>query len=360
MIFKKRYVLHAGFWLLYFSILFFNELFLTSGREDELTFKMVIQNFISEFTLMLFKIGITYTVLYYFMPLWLRSKNKLLQSLKFVLVLLSYVCLYRLFIQHISWPYILSIQPQLNFQSQLARYLYSLLEILQILGISVTIKLLRLKIENAKLEKELIKEKRSTELIRLKAQIHPHFLFNVLNSVYSLSRNNPEKTSDIILKMSDLLRFMLYESDKKLITLQNEIKIIKDYIQLQQIRFDNKVNVDINVDSDNLQAAITPLILFPLIENAFKHGVGTRTDNSYINYKLIHKGNSLTVETKNAILEHSVKNDNNRGIGQQNIKKQLEILYKEHTFNCTEYAGEYQVFMHINLNTYVDVELLNN
>jgi two-component system, LytTR family, sensor kinase len=360
MIFKKRYVLHAGFWLLYFSILFFNELFLTSGRDDEVTFKMVVQNFLSEFTLMLLKIGITYAVLYYFMPRWLKSSDKLIQSLKFALVLLTYVLLYRLFIQHISWPYIISIQPELSFQSQLARYFYSLLEILQILGISVTIKLLRMKIENSKLEKELMKEKRSTELIRLKAQIHPHFLFNVLNSVYSLSRNNPEKTSDIILKMSDLLRFMLYESDKKLITLQNEIKIIKDYIQLQQIRFDNKVNVETSIESDNPQAAITPLIIFPLIENAFKHGIGARSDNSYIKFRLVQKGNNLSVETKNAILEHSVKNDNNRGIGQQNIKKQLEILYKEHTFNCTEYAGEYQVFMHINLNTYVDVELLNN
>lgn len=358
--FNKRYLLHVGFWLLYFSITFFNELFLTSGSNEALTIQRTFKTFVSEAFLMCLKISLTYSVLYFFIPHWLQSKNKIVASARLLLVILTFVFVYRLIIQFINWPYILSIHPALNFQSQLARYFYSLLEILQILGISVTIKLLRLKIESARLEKEILIEKQLTELIRLRAQIHPHFLFNMLNSVYSLSRNNPEKSGELILKMSDLLRFMLYESEKKLITIQSEVKIISDYISLQQIRFNNKVKVEMVIDSDNPQSAITPLIIFPLIENAFKHGVGARSDNSYINFYLRNKKNLLSVETRNNILQNSVKTDNSHGIGQPNIKKQLEILYKEHSFKCQTLGNEYQVTMNINLNSYVDFELLNH
>lgn len=358
--FNKRYLLHAGFWLLYFSITFFNELFLTSGSNEVLTIQRTLKTFVSEALLMCLKICLTYAVIYFFIPHWLQSKNKIAASARLLAVILIFVLVYRLIIQFITWPYILSIRPALNFESQLARYFYSLLEILQILGISITIKLLRLKIESSRLEKEFIQEKKQTELIRLRAQIHPHFLFNMLNSVYSLSRNNPEKSGELILKMSDLLRFMLYETEKKLITIESEVKIISDYIALQQIRFNNKVKVEMVIDSDNPQSAITPLIIFPLIENAFKHGVGSRSDHSFIYFKLNNKNNFLSVETRNSILENSVKTDNSHGIGQPNIKKQLEILYKEHSFKSEARHNEYYVTMNINLNSYVDFELLNN
>jgi two-component system LytT family sensor kinase len=356
---RKRVPLHISFWLLYFSITFFNELFLTSGFINEITLAQLRETFLSEFLLLVMKIGITYCTLYYFLPRWLKSTHKISETLLFLLVVFAFIFIYRGVIQFVTWPYIVHYVPEISLQSQIARFFYSFLEIFQLLGISVAIKLLRLRLENAQLEKEYIKEKMSSELVRLKAQIHPHFLFNMLNNVFFMAKNNSSKITDVILKMSELLRFMLYESEKKLVTLESELKIIADYIQLQQLRFDDKIKMDTRIEVDAMQAPVPPLLIFPLIENSFKHGVGVKSDNSFIVFSVFLKNQQLEISTRNLVIHHSVKSPKGEGIGQVNIKKQLEILYKDHTFEYTEKNNEYHVYMRINLNSYVDFELHN-
>src|SRR5205085_2768718 len=119
-------------------------------------------------------------------------------------------------------------------------------------------RLLRLRARAAEQEKEFLREKMNSDLLRLKAQIHPHFLFNMLNNLYSMSRTNSPMTSDVIYKMSDLLRYMLYESEKKLVPLESEIRILKDYIVIQDIRFHSKLKVDLQVNADDLHVNIAP------------------------------------------------------------------------------------------------------
>lgn len=355
---KKRIRLHILFWLFYFSITFFNEIFLTSDFINQITLEQLTKTFTSEILVLILKIGITYFTLYYLLPRWLKNKNKLFETFLILAVVILFVVLYRAFIQFVTWPYIVGYTLQFNIQSQIARFLYSFLEILQLLGIATAIKLLRLRIEAALREKEYIKEKMKNELLRLKAQIHPHFLFNMLNNLYFMAKNNSPKTPEVINKMAELLRFMLYESEKKLITLESELRIIRDYITLQQLRFDNKVRIETSFQADNPQAAVTPLLIFPLIENAFKHGVGYRSDNSFITFETTLKNNQLEVQIRNSVSLHSVK-DKSEGIGQANIKKQLEILYMDYTFRHEEKNSEYFVYLHLNLNSYVDFELFD-
>jgi len=356
---RNRLQLHIYFWLLYFSITFFNELFLTSGFINEITFEYFARTFSSEFLLLLIKIGITYFTLYYLLPRWLRSKKKFYEALLIIFFLILFIMAYRIVIQFVTWPYIINYVPELSVQSQVARFFYSFLEIFQLLGVSVAIKLLRLRAKASLLEREFLKEKINSDLVRLKAQIHPHFLFNMLNNVYFLSKNSSPKTTDVIYKMAELLRFMLYESEKKLVILENELRIIKDYIELQQLRFDNKIRIESTINMDQPQAAIAPLVIFPLIENAFKHGVGARCDDSFIILEVFLKNNLLEIKIRNNVIENSVKSSG-EGIGQTNIKKQLEILYKDYTFEYGAEKGEYIVYLRINLNSYVDFELFDH
>lgn len=358
--FQRRIVQHLAFWAVYFIITLFNELFLTSGFTETLTADFFLRTFSSELLLMMLKIGFTYLVLNYFLPRWLNSAHKLAVSLVMVVAILLFVLFYRATIQYVTWPFILQYTPDLNFQSQLARFLYSLLEVLQILGITITLKLMRKSIHTARQERDLVFEKKTVELIRLRAQVQPHFLFNMLNSIYSLSRQHPERTPDVIHKLSGLLRYMLRESGRKLVTLESELKIVNDFIELQQLRFDNRVQLIKALQIDNKQAAITPLLIFPLVENAFKHGVGSRADNPVIELRVTLQNNVLVAETRNAIIGHSVYDDSSSGIGQTNIERQLQILYNEHEFICKAEKNVYHAYMKINLNSYVEFEMPDN
>jgi two-component system LytT family sensor kinase len=356
---KNRSFLHIGFWILYFSITFFNELFLTSDYIDGLSADQLVRTFASELIILALKIGITYFTLYYLIPRSLKSKNKFFNTLLIVVFLILFTFIYRLVIQFVTWPYFLKYIPELTLQSYLARFFYSFLEIFQLLGVTTAIKLLRLRAQMAEQEKEALHEKMNSDLLRLKAQIHPHFLFNMLNNLYSMSRTNSPMTSEVIYKMSDLLRYMLYESEKKLVPLESEIRILKEYIVIQDVRFHNKLKVDFQVNADDQQVSITPLLIFPLIENAFKHGAGLRSEHPFIEMSITVRQNILEVRTRNSIAEHSVKS-NGEGIGQANIKKQLNILYKDHTFEYCKKDEEYFVYLKINLNSYVDFELFDH
>lgn len=354
----QRLLLHICFWVLYFSITLFNDIFLTSDLASRFETELALRTFLSGLILLSVKIGFTYSVLFYFLPTWLRSAHRKRESLYFIFVLIAFVIMVRMIIQFFTWPCILHYTPHMSTQSQVARFLYSLLDVLQLVGITVSIKLLRLRVANSLLERDYLKEKMSSDLSRLKAQIHPHFLFNMLNNIYSLSKNNSQKTSEIIHKMSLLLRYMLYESEKKLVTLESEVQIIKDYSGIQQFRFGDGIRVDQTIEMDNSQTPITPLVLFPLIENAFKHGIGTRTDDSYIVMDLRLKKEKLELSIRNSIVEHSVKSPSD-GIGQLNIKKQLALLYRDYTFEYEQKENEYRVYLYINLNSFIDFELLN-
>lgn len=176
---------------------------------------------------------------------------------------------------------------------------------------------------------EIKKEKTQNELMALKAQINPHFLFNNLNTIYSLASTGNERVKDVILKLSDFLRYVIYDTSVNFIPLEKETEIIRTYISLQEERVDNqKVTINFSTKGDFGNAMISPLLLLPLVENCFKHGIGK--DGGSISIMLNFEGKTLYFNTLNTIAT-PIANANNQaqGLGLINLEKQLTLLYPE-------------------------------
>jgi len=168
------------------------------------------------------------------------------------------------------------------------------------------------------------KDKATAELSFLKAQINPHFLFNTLNNLYSLSLTNSEKTPESILRLSNIMRYVTDEVQNETVPLQEEILCINDFIELQKLRLNNKTTALFTYEKVDGNLCIAPLILLPFIENIFKHGI-SNNENSTIEIKINTKEKEILFYTKNNI--NAVKNNNRRGTGITNVKKRLETVY---------------------------------
>ncbi len=192
------------------------------------------------------------------------------------------------------------------------------------------------------------KEQVKTELAFLKQQINPHFLFNSLNSIYSLAITQSEFTTDAILKLSSILRYVLYESEKGKVNLSDELVIIQNYIDLQKLRITEKVKVTYNVEGTVDSHKIEPFILIPLIENAFKYGVDN-INESFIDIDIRLKDNQLNFNIENKITPNFKKSEDS-GIGLRNINRRLELLYPEqYSFDWKEKDQVFYVSLEINL-----------
>jgi LytS/YehU family sensor histidine kinase len=215
-------------------------------------------------------------------------------------------------------------------------------------GIAISIKLIRLNIKQKIAEQELLKKKLEIELQFLKAQSNPHFLFNTLNNIYGLARKKSDKTADVVLKLSSMLRYMLYETANESIAIEKEIQIINDYIALEKLRYTNRLNVIFSHSIDDLKEKIAPLILLPFVENAFKHGAGESRFESYIEINLTLKDHQLHYEIKNS-KEEMITDDEDK-IGLRNIKRQLELIYPNHSLTIENNTKAFIVKLDINLN----------
>jgi len=173
-------------------------------------------------------------------------------------------------------------------------------------------------------------EKISTELKVLRTQINPHFLFNSLNSIYSLALQKAKKTPEIILLLSDLMRYMLYESNEEQVGLAKEINFVKNYLELQKLRMDIKSVVEFNIVGNIKSQKIAPLLFLPFVENSFKHGIKGEVSGGYVRINMNIMDHSLMFNIKNnkGIVDE-VEKDDYKGIGLQNVKRRLELLYPD-------------------------------
>ena len=159
--------------------------------------------------------------------------------------------------------------------------------------------------------------------------MNPHFLFNTLNNIYSLALNKSNKTPELILKLSDFLSFSLYESSKKLIPLEKEISLMNDFIALEKSRFEDRLDIHVALPKQIDEIMIPPLIFVPFVENAFKHSLRNETNIANVFIKLSISQNQIVFNVKNSKPKDSYSSDNKHGLGLNNIKKRLEILYKD-------------------------------
>lgn len=201
-------------------------------------------------------------------------------------------------------------------------------------------------------EQRLRIEKQDAELSYLRSQTNPHFLFNTLNNIYSLSREKNEKAPESILRLSKILRFMLYETSGDFIAIEQEIKIISDYIELEKLRYDETLSVNFSYDIEDMKQAIPPLLLVPLVENAFKHGVSETRSEPFVKIHLSVNNRKLHFEVKNSF-ESSVPTTIKENIGLSNLRRQLELLYKDFNLVAQPGTGIFITSLNIDLSSHV-------
>ena len=214
---------------------------------------------------------------------------------------------------------------------------------------SISIRFVQKWQDDEKLNSEIDKERISNELLFLKQQVNPHFLFNALNNIYSMTINSSKPASEAILKLSSILRYMLYEADKKLVDLHDELNIISNYIELQKLRLADNVTLNYRVNGKVENQKIAPLLLIPLIENAFKYGA----DNigiSFIDIMISITENRLELLVKNQVVKQAQRMEKDSGIGIKNIKRRLDLLYPgKYTFKTDENKDIFTVLLNLEL-----------
>jgi len=196
-------------------------------------------------------------------------------------------------------------------------------------------------------------EKKEAELNYLKSQTNPHFLFNTLNNIYSLARDKNDLAPESILRLSKILRFMLYETGGDAIAIDDELKIITDYIALEKLRYDDSLLVTLHTDIENPKQALPPLLLIPLVENAFKHGVSETRGRPFVDINLSVKQQQLLFTVKNSMEETSIVQEVKENIGLSNLRKQLALLYKEYDLSVGQENAVFTSTLRINLTSNV-------
>ncbi|WP_209860738.1 histidine kinase [Chitinophaga sp. OAE865] len=190
------------------------------------------------------------------------------------------------------------------------------------------------------------------ELNLLKAQLHPHFLFNSLNNIYSLSLEKSEKAPEVILGISNILRYSLYECNSQQVLLKRDIEILKDYIRLEQIRYEERLDLNVFISENTSSLQIAPMLMLPLVENAFKHGTAGTIDMPWINIQLHISENSLTLNISNSKPDSPLaSNDSSGRIGIRNVQKRLDLLYPgKHSLKFFDEEDCFITLLHLNLS----------
>lgn len=198
----------------------------------------------------------------------------------------------------------------------------------------------------------LEKARLNTELQYLRAQVNPHFLFNVLSSIHALTVDKAPDAAQVTLRLSKLMRFMLFGVQRKRIPIDDELRFIDDYVELQKMRFGSKLTVESHFSIDNEYESIAPLLLLPLVENAFKHGGIEESEFASISIDLQLNGGALQLQVKNKVAE--VASGSTSGIGLTNLRRQLELTYPTYKLTINRANDQYNACLTLNLHDYAE------
>jgi two-component system LytT family sensor kinase len=214
------------------------------------------------------------------------------------------------------------------------------------------------KLRNA--TQQLRLEKQEAELNFLKSQTNPHFLFNTLNNIYSLARDKSDLTPESILRLSKMLRFMLYETGGKFVRADQEVEMINDYLALETLRYDDSLSVQFNHEIKDAKQPLPPLLLIPLVENAFKHGVSETSDNPFVDIYFSVDQHQLLFKVSNSVDANpgdkkwpEGQTEMKESIGLANLRRQLDLLYTDYGLSFQHNGNVYSASLRINLGSYV-------
>lgn len=333
-----RIALHVFFWFCAWSFFFFYY-----KRYSEVNSYTLLASFIN----LVVAIATVYTFNYYLIPkILLKNQWKKFIAFAFVaivlffymeLLLTLFLVVKLLYDGHSLFPEIVDV----------AMLFFNLFFVV---FIAIAIKFYKRWSEIDYREQKVQKEKVEAELQMLKTQINPHFLFNTLNSIYVLAMKNSEQTANMVMKLSDILDYILYKIDTPRIAISAEIQMIENYIELEKIRFTNRVNLSLSAGIESKDIQIPPMLIIPFIENAFKHGVAKSLEKSWIKISIQERGKMMNIAVSNSKGQNQAKSETG-GIGLANVKKRLEILFHDsYILDISEKINSYEVFLSIPIN----------
>ena len=330
--------IHITVWILYLALPYFGPGF--PFNEDR---------FLTRFYSSITFIGYFYLNYFILIPKFFTKKKYLLFTL-ITLIFLVFLVYFSAFISKPPQEFIRGLNKGfIDERPNFVRFRFIGLFLTFFLG-SMALKLFQNWNKREKQLKDAENERIKSELSFLKYQVSPHFLFNTLNSVYSLAVEKSKKTPDVVLKLSELMRYMLYTSSQRFVNLRDEVKHIKSYIELQKLRLFDVVKVDLIIKEKNLDHKIEPMLLIPFVENTFKYGI-SYSEQCDIIISVKTENNVLIFESKNTVFDKKVDTEQDTGIGLKNVKRRLEILYpNSHELSLTEKNNIYKVKLKIDLN----------
>lgn len=318
---NKRWIRHLLYWSV--IVLFFTFFW----GSDKNSYHIV---FFNELMLLPPKLLAVYTVLMVLVPRLLFRKKLLLFTLATVLVLIicgTLLLILQYFVSNDVLPIYIANPLSLNRFEALS----AMVDINTVLIIPLVIKIVEHGYRNMQRSELLEREKLETELQFLKTQIHPHFFFNTLNNLYSLVLKKSEKAPEVVLMLSELMRYVLYESNVQRVPADKELKHIANYINLEKLRLPTNSEIRFKVHGNLSALTIEPMLIIPLIENCFKHVSAPLGDSCWIHIDITATENSLTVQTENSTDSvSSISRNEIGGVGLSNVTRRLELLYPNH------------------------------
>lgn len=351
---KKRLLYHILFWVAYWQYEAYVELAWISKSFESMPWLrrwwMTMQG---EGSLLTIKIPLVYFLIYLVSTVSRKKMSPWLAVPAGILALATASVLQRFIGYYHIMPHLYHEKPT-DPLFGLRNLISAFIDIAVLVGVALAIRLYRTSQRAKENEKRLLREKLVAELRFLRNQTNPHFLFNTLNNIYALARKKADQTADVVLKLSKLLRFMLYESGNDSIPIHDELRVMNDYIELEKIRYNERLTVHISQQIDDVHQPISPLILLPFVENAFKHGASESRFESTIHISVQLQNRQLSFRISNT------KDDDNNGpihenIGLSNVRRQLELLYPGHKLEIINEKDVFLVNLHINLLTHATI-----
>ena len=287
----------------------------------------------------IFHIGIFYLNAYLLYPRLLTRKYWWLYIVSLVAIIIA--------VYHIK-VYFLQLDPAFQLIDENKRVI--IFSLMPFLFASIIFRLISDRIRFEKMEKEARAERLDAELKFLRSQISPHFLFNMMANMVSLARQKSDLLEPSLIRLSELLRYMLYDSIEEKIAVSKEADHIQNYVGLQQLRFGEDVQVDLEIKNNCPECLIEPMLLVPFIENAFKHGIGM-VKAPYIKIRLKAKDHLLEFGVNNNYDPGNFSKDRNSGIGLVNVKNRLELLYPgKYKLMIKDEGGVFSVLLNLDLS----------
>lgn len=364
--FRHRIARHAAFGLacwIFFLVTFYLPIKVFPGWNTEQfagniarlgLLKWLWLRFVNSIFIFLPLLAFAYSVIYFLLPrFFFKKKNWVITTAMFVGILIIVLSLQYFggWMVAFNWvhagpgrkmpgPYDIVNQ---NFNIILYNYPI-------VAGFAVIIKMMKRGWLKQQETLQIAREKANAELQLLKAQIHPHFLFNTLNNIYFFTLTASQKAPEILTKLTDILRYILNECNQRLVPLAKELKMIEDYIALERIRYGDRLKMELDITGDYRHKLIPPLLLIPLVENSFKHGASKMLEQPWVNLSITIKDESLYFLLSNSRPYEIILSQHNVHIGLNNVKKRLQLLYPfTHELNIAESAKSFEVFMKIRL-----------